>query len=658
MKNIKYKILLSIALGGVMFIGCKKDFLNPEPLSFYTTDNVLIDEDGFNATLTSCASLVRDEFYDHMAPIVAEMVFSDIAVMGSEGVNIPVDLEKDVQPTGNLDKDIKIRTNWDNWWKIISRVNYIIDGAKKADMTDDARRRVLGQCYFYRAYAYYRLSLQFGDVPLVLEAIKSPRLDFDSFTSESILKCMKEELAQYVEYIPVTADYGTPSRAAGYHLLTKLCLATSDFDGAILNANKIINDGKYKLMTGRFGALASSTTVGSATFKSAVDNGYRALAIGASTPLDVIFDLHYHANKSIPANTEAIFTVVDRGPTDGSDAQLDGAKGQIATMRNFLPKWGESGKIRTPAGASGMSDNLTTNRDVIVDGVFQYRIDAFGNGSQYRQIGRGIGSLRASNLYNYDLWTQSAGNTGNTDLRHKKPNWWLMTDLIYNNTSAGTWFSKNVRPGSLPDPKDTIRLYYPFPNKFIVPETRTGQQNGKHSDWYVFRIAETYLLRAEAYWWKGEIGNATTDVNVIRSRANAAPLANVGIDQILDERARELHGEEPRKTELARVAQIFVATGKSYDGKTYNQATFATSNFFYDRVIKFNNFYKLRIPNKGADGRDGDKYTIRPYHVYWPIPYEAIEANRLGRINQTPGYHGSESNAKPKVWPDDYRAAE
>lgn len=634
--------------------GCKDDFLAPKTLSIFTTDNVLVSEEGFEAALTSCASLVRDEYYDHMAPILAELVFSDVAVMGSEGANIPVNLEKDVQPTGNLDKDIKIRTNWDNWWKIISRVNYIIDGAQTADMTVEKRRTILGQCYFYRSYAYYRLTLQFGDVPLVLEATKSPRLDFYSFTSESILKCMKDELSQYVEYIPETADYGTPSRAAGYHLLTKLCLATSDFDGAIAAANKVINDGKHQLMTSRFGALATAKTVGDDAFKSAVDRGYRALAIGATTPLDVIFDLHYHANKSIPTNKETIYSVVDRGPTDGSDIQLDGAKGQIATMRNYLPKWGESGKIRTPAGASGMADNLEANAIVKVDGITYYTIDNSGNGSQYRQIGRGIGSLRASNLYNYDLWTEAAGNTNNADLRHKQPNWWVMTNMVYNNSGAGTWRWKNVQQSTIPKTNDSIRIFYPFPNKFIVPETRTGQQSGKHSDWYVFRLAETYLLRAEAYWWKGDIANATADVNIIRARANAAPLVSVGIDEILDERARELHGEEPRKTELARISQIFVASGKSYDGKTYTMANFKESNFFYDRVMKKNNFYRNNLPNKGPDGKDGDKYTIRPYHIYWPIPFETVEANRLGHINQTPGYQGSDTNIPPKVYPAEY----
>ena len=652
---MKRNILLSIALGSMMFAGCSDDFLSPKTLSIFTIDNVLVNEEGFDATLTSCASLIRDEYYDHMAPILAELVFSDVAVMGSEGSNIPVNLEKDVQPTGNLDKDIKIRTNWDNWWKIISRVNYIIDGAQTVNMAEDKRRAILGQCYFYRSYAYYRLTLQFGDVPLVLEATKTPRLDFYSFTSESILRCMKEELSQYVEYIPETADYGTPNRAAGYHLLTKLCLATSDFDGAIAAANKVINDGKHHLMTTRFGALADCQTVGDEAFKSSVDKGYRALAIGADTPLDVIFDLHYHANKSIPANAEAIYTVVDRGPTDGSDAQLDGAKSQIATMRNYLPKWGDSGKIRTPDGINGMADNLNKNQEVVVDGVSYYTIDKDGNGSQYRQIGRGIGSLRASNLYKYDLWTEAAGNKNETDLRHKQPNWWVMTDLVYNNRGAGKWYGKNVQQGSLANPKDSIRIYYPFPNKFIVPETRSGQQSGKHSDWYVFRLAETYLLRAEAYWWKGDITNATKDVNTVRERAKAAPLASVGIDEILDERARELHGEEPRKTELARISQIFVATGKEYDGKVYSKANFSTDNFFYDRVMKKNNFYQKHLPNKGPDGNDGDQYTIRAYHIYWPIPFETVEANRLGHINQTPGYHGSETNITPKEWPNDYK---
>ena len=47
---------------------------------------------------------------------------------------------------------------------------------------------------------------------------------------------------------------------------------------------------------------------------------------------------------------------------------------------------------------------------------------------------------------------------------------------------------------------------------------------GGHTDWYVFRLAETYLLRAEAYFWKGELANAAADINAVRTRAGAAPI--------------------------------------------------------------------------------------------------------------------------------------
>ena len=41
---MKRNILLSIALGSMMFAGCSDDFLSPKPLSIFTTDNVLVDE--------------------------------------------------------------------------------------------------------------------------------------------------------------------------------------------------------------------------------------------------------------------------------------------------------------------------------------------------------------------------------------------------------------------------------------------------------------------------------------------------------------------------------------------------------------------------------------------------------------------------------------
>lgn len=164
---------------------------------------------------------------------------------------------------------------------------------------------------------------------------------------------------------------------------------------------------------------------------------------------------------------------------------------------------------------------------------------------------------------------------------------------------------------------------------------------GGQSDWYVARLAETYLVRAEAYMWKGDAANAAADVNAVRTRAKCSPYtaADMSIGTILDERARELYWEEGRKTELTRVAYLFAKTGKPYNGKTYTLANFSTSNFMIDRILEKNMFYK----NNFVTIR-GDIMKISQYHVLWPIPQAAILANSDGTINQNIGYPGAASN--------------
>ncbi|MFT3750885.1 MAG: RagB/SusD family nutrient uptake outer membrane protein [Agriterribacter sp.] len=105
----------------------------------------------------------------------------------------------------------------------------------------------------------------------------------------------------------------------------------------------------------------------------------------------------------------------------------------------------------------------------------------------------------------------------------------------------------------------------------------------------------------------------------------------------------ELYYEEPRKVELTRIAYIFAQTGQpAYNGKTYTLANFSKDNFFYDRIMEKTDFY-----NKGVVTNHGDKYTMSPYHVLWPIPQTAIAANVLGVINQNEGYDGFQNNLSP-----------
>jgi hypothetical protein len=278
--------------------------------------------------------------------------------------------------------------------------------------------------------------------------------------------------------------------------------------------------------------------------------------------------------------------------------------------------------------------------------------------------GRGIGRVRGTPYTTQYIWTD------NTDLRHAPGNWINMTDLIYNNSAIKTtdpaWYGKKLQQYTaatvasvfLNGPRDTIRAWFSWPHYkiFINPggvnilnatsDKWWSPPRGTNTDWYVFRLAETYLLRAEAYVWKGQAALAMADLNVVRARAQAQLLTDptkVTISTVLDERARELFFEEPRHAELARIAFIYAQTGiPSYTGKVYNTASFSTSNFFYDRVMEKTDFY-----NKGVVTNSGNTYTMSPYHVLWPIPQSEIDLNIGGKINQNKGYAGAETNIPP-----------
>lgn len=128
----------------------------------------------------------------------------------------------------------------------------------------------------------------------------------------------------------------------------------------------------------------------------------------------------------------------------------------------------------------------------------------------------------------------------------------------------------------------------------------------------MFRLAETYLIRAEAYYWKNELALAAQDINAVRNRAKAIPIESneVTIDFILDERARELFAEEPRHSELVRISYIMAKSGIG----GYSLDNFSDKNFYFDRVMRYNNTYEKKIELLG------NVANLAPFHVLWPIP--------------------------------------
>lgn len=617
MKKTIYKSRIILLLF-VSFIlgttGCDEEWLEPKPLSFFAPENALIDARGMYAALTACERNMRYEWYGDGAPMITELVFSEVCVEGTTDKPGPAqNLNIQITPTSQLNHTDynKIGWFWYEGYKGIKYANVVIERIDDATYKDEAERNaVLGSAYFHRAYRYYRLTQQFGDVPFIGREIKEPKLDFYSTKREVILKKIQKDMEFAAQHCLDNADRGRVTKGAAGHLLTKINLALGEFDKAIASASAVIDGGVHSLMTQPFGQIPK-------------EDGDFLTSRGIIRD-DVIARLHWWQNKPLAANKEVLFMVVSR--EELVDSRLD-----LTIMRQAVPFWGvsNSNMLYTPDGfAPGTSD--LADREIKL-------VETFG---------RGIGRARGTSYHTKRIWDDP------NDLRHKKGNWMNMEDLVYNHPNLkgkSPYYGQPLqlyRENGQVATTDTIRNWYGWPHyKIYTPDPRRTQPQGGSYDWYVFRLAETYLLRAEAYWWKGDVANAMADVNTVRTRAGAAPYtdaATFDIGTILDERARELFWEEPRKTELSRIAFLFAQTGKSYRGNTYSQDNFGTSNFYYDRIMENTDFY-----NKGVRANNGQEYTMSPFHVLWPIPQAAITSNTQGRLNQNYGYDGYENNVPP-----------
>lgn len=578
MKQLK-NIFLIISI--VLLGSCTEEWLKPEPKSFFTPENVFVDKEGFESLVITMRKDLKRECYGNMHYILLEHASSDLASPWSQ-----LDFHNLTPSTSQY---YPFLTFFTNVYKFIKNTNVLISRIDDIKWTNEKERNaLLAEALWFRAYWYYRLINSYGDVPFINAEVTAPKLDFYTHSRWAILNKIQEDVEFATKWLPIKAESGAVSKGAAQHLLTKIYLANLNFDKAIEVSTQVI-EGPYALMTERFGVE--------------VDDPVRNL----------IWDLHRPKNFNIPANTETILATVDRWESSPGARERG-----LFTMRLYNSAWVQPAVLDSE-GKPGM----------------------VASGPMYDSLGRGNSNARPTAHYQYGIWNIKGQTWKNTsDLRRADINWVDVHEIKYNNP-ASVDFGKPVKIEYFANPIDTFRHIYAMPHYIMyVPEDNPGATpSGGNGDWYIFRLAETYLLRAEAYFWKNELSLAADDINKVRTRAQAVPIEpqEVTLDFILDERARELFAEEPRHSELIRISYILAKLGK--DG--YNLNGFSEKNFYYDRVMKYNKTYeqKVTLLNNTA--------AMAPFHALWPIPDKVIIANTLGVINQNIGYQGAEKNVAP-----------
>ena len=570
-------------------ISCSEEWIKPQPLSFYAPENVFTNAEGFKALLVAMRKDLRKETHQTARCLIPnEMTISDLGATGQMNIKAAKNLILQFTPSGGELEDYSKAFTWP--YESIKTCNLAISRIDDISWGDkDERNKILAEAYFFRSYWYYRLINTYGDVPFIGKEVTGARLDFYSHSRDAILDKLISDMEFAVQYLPIQAIAGAASKGAGNHLLTKLYLANCEFDKAIEAATRVI-DGPYALMKNRFGSVANDKK------------------------RNLMWDLFRPENISIPVNAETILAVIDR-----YNAPAEARSTGCLKAYSYQMNWWDP-HVLDSKGKPG-----TVAAKPLIDTIL------YSNGQQ-----------RPTPFYIYTLWNDGTYSWKNTpDLRRSNICWLDNGELKYNRPTSVD-YGKPIDWRNYAAAMDTFQFFFASPYyKTFYPEQDPSKVNsqGGNGDGYIFRLAETYLLRAEAFFYEGDLSNAAKDINEVRERAHAIPVlpADVTIDYIMDESARELYSESPRHCELTRVAYIMAKTHLS----GYSMENFSENNYFYDRVVSKNDFFRTNFYYYG------NTFKIAPWHVLWPIPNSVIVANTMGIINQNQGYFGAENNVPP-----------
>lgn len=525
-KNILYIACASLALGLTSCNG----FLEEENLSNVNSEQYFQTKDGYeslvNASYATLRTMWKNEPWLFNLGVDIYTRGESELVSGSYGNRDVYSSELNEYATLDAQNGY-VSSFYTNAYYSIQVCNTAINKAERVSgMAEATLKQRIAEVRFLRAYYYYLLVEQFGDVAIVTEEVNTPVTAFTRAAEKEVYSFILSELNDVVGVLPTTqSEYGRITQGAVKHLMALTYLTrgyksygeTNDFTKAAALADEVINSGQYELMS---------------TF----DNVF---ATGNEQNREIIFSVQY----------------------DGTS--LGG----------------------------------------------QYN----GNGQQ--------------NLYGFELWTKvvSGFEQGNLTYGWKK-NQFMPTQFLYSlyNTTVDSRYDATFKSEFYATQADAsiglkvgdLRLYFPtydqpftkddslaviaeHPNAIIITKDRWKQDiehiggsgmcpmiwkfydpnaswpgnNTNYTstkDIFLFRLADTYLLAAEAYYKAGNSQKAAERINKVRERA-ALPghvqdmditAADVNLDFILDERAREMAGEYNRWMDLKRTGKLIERTLK------------------------------------------------------------------------------------------------
>ncbi len=507
MKKFNIYILTILAL---LNISCS-DFLEEEAISTTTADALYSSEDGIESLINACYTSTRKWYGKYTGFLLTEAGTDEFVMGGWAGGYIGfysynTNLQGSEGPFNHI---------WSALYKGINACNAAISRIPSSPLTESTKTIRLGEVHFLRAFYYHLLVETFGPIPIKLDETQSPVLEATRAPVNDVYQQIFDDLDVALTNLDnqITPAGGRVIKPAVEAFLARIYLTRGMDQEALNMANNVINNYNFELN-------------------------------------EDFASMWKMENSDANLNKEAIWFVNYTADNNFNDVPLRDALGYM-----WLWEGGHHGHLWfTPFyynSRPGLNISLEYDRPLNQMAPSKYTLGLYDENidSRYK------GTFRDTWLANDEENLPVGVTLGDT--------------ILHVSNKVLTPEYKNSKPYEILDINDVYnengalggdRTMYAHMNKFTDNLRSDVNVIESRRDAIVFRLAEMYLIAAEASMNLNQNDNAATYINEVRRRA-AVPGSeldmevsanDITLDFILDERTREFVGEQLRWFDLKR----------------------------------------------------------------------------------------------------------